>query len=153
MRRLPEASTLSIRGFERLPVRAPPVAKGPWKIVKARKAKELPKKETESSAQTEGDIPPGEHEALLRKAFAEQIGNADLSKKLSLDVIKKQLLDKAPVGDNDVKAIASQRAASVRDHLVNVGKVEAKRIFLMEPKLDAGAGNNQGKPGVVMKLK
>jgi hypothetical protein len=122
-------------------------------IVKAQKAKEPPKKEKESPPQVEGDIPPGEQEALLRKAIAEQIGNADLSKKLSLDVIKKQLLGKATVGDDDVKAIASQRAASVRDHLVNVGKIEAKRIFLVEPKLDTGFGNNQGKPGVVMKLK
>lgn len=122
-------------------------------ITKAQKAKEPPKKGKEPPP-TQGDIPPAEQESLLRKAFAEQIGNEDLSKKLSLDVIKKQLLDKVPVSDDEVKAVAAQRAAAVRDQLVNAGKIEANRIFLVDPKLDAGAADKQGKfHGVIMKLK
>ncbi|MHC1743434.1 MAG: DUF748 domain-containing protein [Syntrophobacteraceae bacterium] len=122
-------------------------------IIKAQKAKE-PVKKGKEPPPAQGEILPAEQESLLRKAFAEQIGNEDLSKKLSLDVIKKQLLDKVPVSDDEVKAVAAQRATAVRDHLVSAGKIEANRIFLVEPKLDAGTGDKQGKlHGVIMKLK
>ena len=44
----------------------------------------------------------------------------------------------------DLRALASQRAAAVRNQLENVGKVPRERLFLVEPKLTADDIKDQG---------
>jgi methionine salvage enolase-phosphatase E1 len=44
------------------------------------------------------------------------------------------LLNSIQVGSDDFQALASQRAKAVREYILQSGKVEAERLFLIEDK-------------------
>ena len=48
------------------------------------------------------------------------------------------------VTPEDLRALANQRATVVRNRLEIDGKVPRERLFLVEPKLDAGRNQGQG---------
>ncbi len=47
---------------------------------------------------------------------------------------------------DDLRALATDRAAAVRNHLENTGKVSRERLFLVEPKLTAEGIKDKGAP-------
>lgn len=52
------------------------------------------------------------------------------------------LLSSISIGESDYQALASARARSVRDYLLQSGKVEAERLFLVDTQ--AGGVKNEG---------
>nr|WP_169741284.1 DUF748 domain-containing protein [Andreprevotia chitinilytica] len=69
-----------------------------------------------------------------------------LSKSLPPEEMHKLLLANLPVTDDDLKALASQRALAVKDFLKGIGVPEA-RLFLVNPKLDATAKDGEKDKG------
>ena len=49
--------------------------------------------------------------------------------------MKRQLLDDAGVGENDMRLLAQQRAKAIRDHLIQQEKVPTEQVFLIEAQL------------------
>ena len=56
--------------------------------------------------------------------------------------MKKALADHAPADDNALRALAQQRAEAVRQYLD--GKIDASRMFIVAPKLDAKGIDDKG---------
>ena len=57
-----------------------------------------------------------------------------MAKDLPVPEMEKLMLTHIRVTDDDLRQLAAERASRVRDSLVASGKVEAERIFLVEPK-------------------
>ena len=47
---------------------------------------------------------------------------------------------------DDLRALATDRATAVRNHLESDGKVARERLFLVEPKLSASGIEDKGAP-------
>ncbi len=67
-----------------------------------------------------------------------------LAKTLPADQMKKLILDNTPVTDQDLKNLADARANAVRAYL-STKQVEAARMFIIAPKMDATGIKDQGK--------
>jgi hypothetical protein len=52
----------------------------------------------------------------------------------TMDPMELALLNSIQVGSDDFQALASQRAKAVREYILQSGKVEAERLFLIEDK-------------------
>ncbi|MBR8058700.1 DUF748 domain-containing protein [Burkholderia dolosa] len=63
-------------------------------------------------------------------------------KTLPDDDMKKALADHAPADDNALRALAQQRAQTVRQYLD--GKIDSSRIYIVAPKLDAKGIDDKG---------
>jgi hypothetical protein len=66
------------------------------------------------------------------------------AKTLPPDEMKKLILANTPVSDQDLKHLADARANAVRAYL-STKQVDAARMFIIAPKLDAGGVKDQGK--------
>ena len=55
----------------------------------------------------------------------------------------------APIGNNELKALAEHRALLVKRHLEEQGKVANERMFLVAPQLTAEGIKDKGKPNRV----
>ncbi|MGC2445769.1 DUF748 domain-containing protein [Candidatus Binatus sp.] len=67
-----------------------------------------------------------------------------LAKTIPPDQMKKLILDNTPVTDQDLKNLADARANAVRAYLSSK-QVDAARMFIIAPKLDATGIKDQGK--------
>lgn len=85
-----------------------------------------------------------EYPALLKRAYDEEkfpkprnlIG---MAKSLPVEEMEKLMLSHIAIADNDMQTLANRRAQAARDWLVEQGKVDAARVFLVAPKVQAGA--------------
>ena len=57
-------------------------------------------------------------------------------KKLSSSEKEKLLYTAIEISDDDLRLLAHQRAQTAKDYLVNQGKVEVSRIFIVEPQIE-----------------
>jgi hypothetical protein len=64
-------------------------------------------------------------------------------KDLPVGEMEKLILTNLQIGDEDLKALAIQRSRAVRDYILQGRKVEAERVFLVEPK-DLEPENKEG---------
>lgn len=107
--------------------------------VEALKVKEMAKK---GEAVEEGgrvSITPAEYPVLLGRVYATEkfpkprnmIG---LAKELPVAEMEKLILASIPVGDDELRLLAQQRAQVVKSWLVEQGKVPAERVFLLAPR-------------------
>ena len=53
------------------------------------------------------------------------------------------ILSNTEVSEQDLRALAQQRAQAVRDWLAEAGKVPGERIFVLEPKVEAAGEAGQ----------
>jgi hypothetical protein len=67
-----------------------------------------------------------------------------LAKTLPADQMKKLILDNTPVTDQDLKNLADARANAVRAYL-STKQVDAARMFIIAPKMDATGIKDRGK--------
>jgi len=68
----------------------------------------------------------------------------------SLEEMTGRLAEATEVTDNDLRALAGERAKAVRDYFINVGKIDPERLFLAKGPADAA---NAGKgPRVFLSL-
>ncbi len=107
--------------------------------IKTQKMKETTKKGQPSVPVDEIKIEPKEYERYLKKAYKEEkfpkpknfIG---LEKSIPVPEMEKLMLTHLEVGEGELRDLARQRAMKVKDFLVQEGKIEPERIFLVEAK-------------------
>ena len=100
------------------------------------------------------EVQPHEYAKYLERAYKNEsfkkprnlIG---LTKSLPVADMEKLMMENAPVGDAELKALAERRAAAVKKYLEEEGKVPSERLFLVSPKLNADGITDKGKPSRV----
>jgi hypothetical protein len=109
------------------------------KKVKTQKLKDLLKTSSESIAVDDVKIEPQEYEKYLRLAYkAEKFPkprNAiGFEKTIPVEEMEKLMLTNTEVKNEDLRVLAAQRSARVKDAILKTGQVEAGRLFVVEPK-------------------
>jgi hypothetical protein len=107
--------------------------------IKTQKMKETAKKGQPPSPVDEIKIEPKEYERYLKKAYKKEkfpkpknfIG---LEKSIPVPEMEKLMLTNTEVKEEDLRDLARQRSAKVKDFLVREGKIQPERIFLVEAK-------------------
>lgn len=64
-------------------------------------------------------------------------------KKLSLPEMEKLLFTAIAIANDDLRLLAHQRASAAKDYLLNQGKVEVQRLFIIEPKIEGADSEEQ----------
>jgi hypothetical protein len=129
------------------------------KKLKALKLKKLVKKGTVELSVDEVPIEADEYEKYLKRVYKaeefEKPRNAlGLTKQLPVPEMERLILQHIEVTDNDLRLLALKRAQRVKDYILQSGKIEPERIFLVEAKsLAPGARENMGDSRVDLKLK
>jgi hypothetical protein len=85
-------------------------------------------------------VDPKEYDDYLTKAykdadFKKPRNFIGLTKSIPADDMKTALAEHAPIDDASLRALAQQRAQAVQQYFE--GKVDASRVFIVAPKLDA----------------
>jgi len=113
------------------------------RAVKAEKLKDQLKKGGEGGSVDAVEVTPAEYPFYLQRAYKEAkfpkprnlIG---MQKDLPVEEMEKLMLANTPATDDDVQQLALRRAENVQGWLINEGKVPSERLFLVEPKAEAG---------------
>ena len=125
------------------------------RLLKVQKMKDLARKEAALSEVDAIEITADEYDRYLKKAYKaadfERPKNfLGLLKDIPPEEMEKLLRDHLAITDNDLRSLAVERAAAVRDVLIEKGPVEPERIFLVEPK--GGAGEADGQQGMRVEI-
>jgi hypothetical protein len=106
-----------------------------------------------SAAPESVTVEPAERAALLAAVYGDdrvvkKPRNAiGIPRTLPAPEMEQLLLDAIVVTSSELRVLANARAAAVRDHLEQQGKVPRERLFLVEPKIDApNEANAKGAP-------
>ncbi len=107
--------------------------------VKAQKLNDLVKKGSSAVPVDDVTVEPAEYEKYLTLAYRAEkfpkprtfIGTL---KSLPVPEMEKLILTHIEAGDEELHQLASQRANNVREAILRSGKVEAERLFIVEPK-------------------
>lgn len=107
--------------------------------VKARKLNDMIKQNLAVASVDDVKIEPQEYEKYLTQAYRAEpfpkprtaIG---LVKSLPVEEMEKLMMTHAVIKDDDLRLLATRRAAAVRDLFLKSGQVEPERIFMIEPK-------------------
>jgi hypothetical protein len=113
------------------------------RAVRAEKLKDQLKKGGEGASVDTIEVAAAEYPVYLQRAYKEAkfpkprnlIG---MQKDLPVEEKEKLMLANTPASDDDVQQLALRRAESVQGWLIDEGKVPQERIFLVEPKTEAG---------------
>ena len=113
------------------------------RAVKAEKLKDQLKKGGEGASLDTIEVSAAEYPVYLQRAYKEAkfpkprnlIG---MQKDLPVEEMEKLMLTNFPASDDDVQQLALRRAENVQSWLIDEGKVPPERIFLVEPKTEAG---------------
>jgi hypothetical protein len=113
------------------------------RAVKAEKLKDQLKKGDEGTSVDTIEVAAAEYPVYLQRAYKEAkfpkprnlIG---MQKELPVEEMEKLMLTNLPATDDDVQQLALRRAENVQSWLIDEGKVPPERIFLVEPKTEAG---------------
>jgi hypothetical protein len=104
-------------------------------------------------------LSPEEVPKYLKMAYDEEFPSGgwlklDFSKKPSPEEMKARLLTKIQVTDEDLRSLAYDWALSVKEYLLETGKVEPRRLFVLEPTIGGQAQATASKgTGVNLQLK
>ena len=104
----------------------------------AKKPQKKAGKEETAADEESADIAPEEFEKLLKKAYSaakfEKPKNAlGISKGLPPAEMEELIKKNIAITDDDLHALAKERAEAVKDYMVSQGKVDAGKLFLVEP--------------------
>jgi hypothetical protein len=104
----------------------------------AKKPQKKTKREEPAADEESEDIAPEEFEKLLKKAYSaakfEKPKNAfGINKGLPAAEMEELIKKNITITEDDLHTLAKERAETVRDYLKNQGKVDAGRLFLVEP--------------------
>ena len=107
--------------------------------VAARKVRDLVRSGEAAPALDNVRVEPAEYPKYLAQAYKEgkfpkPRNFLGMAKDLPVPEMEKLMLAHTPVTNDDLRQIALQRASNVKDRLIFTGKVDAGRIFLVEPK-------------------
>lgn len=107
--------------------------------LKALKLKKLAKKGTGHLSVDEVTIETDEYDKYLKKVYKaetfEKPKNAlGLAKRLPVPEMERLILQHIEVSDNDLRLLSLKRAQQVKDYILQSGKIEPERIFLVQAK-------------------
>ena len=107
--------------------------------LKAQKLKEQAKQGGPSLSVDETKVEQNEYEKYLRMAYkAEKFPKPrnflGFEKSLPVPEMEKLMFTNIAVSDDDMRALASQRSARVKEMILQSGKIEPERLFLIQPK-------------------
>jgi hypothetical protein len=103
-------------------------------------------------------IAPEEYEKYLRAAYKEakfeKPRNAlGFAKDLPVPEMEKLMLANTPASDDDLIALANQRAQLAKDAITKDGKVSLDRVYLLAPRLDTKGDDKRKGARVEFSLK
>lgn len=94
-----------------------------------------------AAARPGGKVIAGEYGKVIGGEYATVIGDAPSAAALpNPDEMRRKLLEAVPVGDNEVRRLASQRAEHIRDYLITRGGVAPERVEVVATELPAKGG-------------
>ena len=107
--------------------------------IKAQKIKAMLKNSNEAPSLDAITVTPQEYPDYLKRAYKEEkfpkprnfIG---IAKDLPVPEMEKLMLADLKVSDEDLKALAAERALQVKDYLLHSKQIEPGRIFIVEAK-------------------
>jgi hypothetical protein len=107
--------------------------------VKSQKIKEMAKKSGETQNLETVTVTPEEYPKYLKLAYkAEKFPKPrnilGLAKDLPVPEMEKLMLTNQKVTEEDLKALAGERALAARDYLLQSGQIEQERVFIVEAK-------------------
>jgi uncharacterized protein involved in outer membrane biogenesis len=107
--------------------------------VKTQKWKDMVAKEGQAISVDEVNVGKDEYPIYLKKAYkAEKFPKPrnilGFAKSLPVPEMEKLMLTNIEVKDDDLRALASRRALTVKDYVLKSGEVDPQRVFLVEPK-------------------
>ncbi|MBE0556089.1 MAG: hypothetical protein IH628_02555, partial [Proteobacteria bacterium] len=84
-------------------------------------------------------VAPAEYEKYLTMAyraepFPKPRNFIGLVKSLPVPEMEKLMLTHIKAGDEELRQLAARRANTVKDALLKAGKIDAARVFIVEPK-------------------
>jgi hypothetical protein len=109
--------------------------------VKTQKVKDLAKSGGETPSLDSVKVTDEEYPKYLKQAYkAEKFPKPrnfiGMAKDLPVPEMEKLMLTNTKVTDDDLKALAAERARAVRDYLVQSKKLDQERIFIVEAKMN-----------------
>jgi hypothetical protein len=107
--------------------------------VKAQKIKDLTKKGKEAPSLDTVTVTDQEYPEYLKRAYKEEKfpkprNLLGMAKDLPVPEMEKLMLTNMKVTEEDLKALASERAMAIKDYLLKSKEIEQERIFLIVPK-------------------
>ncbi len=107
--------------------------------VKAQKVKEVARKSSETPDLESVIVTPEEYPKYLKLAYkAEKFPKPrnflGVAKDLPVPEMEKLMLANQQVTEEDLKALAGERALATRDYLLQSGQVQPERLFIVEPE-------------------
>ena len=125
--------------------------------LRAQKLQEVMKQGGASVPLDQVTIAPEESEKYLKMAYDQEFPKEGLDrirffKKTPSAEMKTRLLSTIHVTDDDLRSLAYEWALSVKEYLQETGKIEPRRLFLLEPVL-VGPADQAKANGVDFKLK
>ena len=107
--------------------------------VKAQKLNDLVKKGSPAAPLDEIVVAPAEYEKYLTLAyraepFPKPRNVIGMVKSLPVPEMEKLMLTHIAAGDEELRQLAARRANTVKDALLKPGKIDAERVFIVEPK-------------------
>jgi hypothetical protein len=111
--------------------------------LKAAKLKKMAAKGKKAVPLEQIDLSPEERVNLVKKAydaakFPKPRDEKGALKKIGPDEMEKLLYTAIEITEDDLRSLAHQRASAAKAYLAEHGKVEAERLFIVEPKIDGG---------------
>ncbi|HEX9019635.1 MAG TPA: DUF748 domain-containing protein [Nitrospirota bacterium] len=108
-------------------------------LIAAQKLKDLPRTDDQTVSPESVQVSAAEYPVYLKKAyksgkFPKPRNMFGIAKDLPDAEMEKLLLASIRITDDDLRQLASTRARTVRELILNSHKVEPERIFLLEPK-------------------
>jgi uncharacterized protein involved in outer membrane biogenesis len=127
--------------------------------LKNQKMKEMIQKGAVVVSVDQVTLSPDEVTKYLKMAHEEEFPRGgflklDFGKKPSPEEMKSQLLARIQVDDDDLRSLAYDWALAVKEYLLEAGKVEPRRLFVLQPIIGSQAAQTEAKGnGVNLQLK
>lgn len=118
--------------------------------IRARKLEDQARRAEASASLDEVAISAAEYPVYLEKVYqGEKIPDKPrnligLVKSLPSAEMEARLLAAFPAGETELHALAEQRGRRIQSWLLEMGKVPAQRVFLLAPRVEAGADKSPG---------
>ena len=127
------------------------------RLLKVQKMQDLAGKQADVTDVDALEITADEFERYLKKAYKaaefERPKNfLGLLKDIPPEEMEKLLYEHLVISDDDLRELAVERASAVRNSLIDLGPVEAERVFLVEPRIGPVEKDEEGM-GVEIKVK
>jgi hypothetical protein len=118
--------------------------------LKAAKLKKMAARGKKAVPLEQIDLSPEERVKLVKKAydaakFPKPRDEKGALKKIGPEEMEKLLYTAIEITDDDLRLLAHQRAAAAKSYLAEHGKVEAGRLFIVEPKIDGGEAEQRSR--------